>query len=107
MSDRDFSFREGFEKFLATIPPEFTVHQWQHAFREAILLMELKIIQRYAEEATALGCVPTQMMMSGNIGVSPYPYPYMPAGGGGHGSGIINVVVAPIISTGPPKDPKS
>jgi hypothetical protein len=105
MSDRDFSFREGFENFLATVPPEFTVHQWQHAFRETISLMELKILQRYAQEATALGYIPTQTMMSGNISFSPYPY--LPAGGGGHGSGIINVVVAPMISTGPPKDPNS
>jgi hypothetical protein len=88
--ESDYSFRKEFEKALATIPADFSLHQWQHAFKEVIFLMEVKMLQDLGK---------------GGVTLPGFPPPWSIAGGGGHGTPIINVVVAPTISNSPTPSP--
>lgn len=43
------SFEDDFKKILRRIPEDFTLGQWQHAYKEAIYLMGLEILERFPE----------------------------------------------------------
>jgi hypothetical protein len=47
------AFTEKFRELLKEIPAEYTLKQWQHAYRQAIFLMGMQILERFEEEAIA------------------------------------------------------
>jgi len=47
------AFAQKFRELLKEIPDKFTLQQWQHAYREAIFLMGMQILERFEKEAIA------------------------------------------------------
>lgn len=47
------AFAEKFRELLREIPSEYTLKQWQYAYREAIFLMGMRILERFEKEAIA------------------------------------------------------
>jgi hypothetical protein len=46
-------FADKFRQILKSVPEDYTLEQWQHAYRQAIFLMGMKILERFEEEAIA------------------------------------------------------
>lgn len=46
-------FEDKFRDLLKSIPDDYKLKQWQHAYRQAIFLMGMKILERFEEEAIA------------------------------------------------------
>lgn len=64
-------FADKFRKLLRDVPDDYSLEQWQHAYRQAIFLMGMKILERFEEDAIA---GPRRNMEGGG-------------GGGGRGDG--------------------
>jgi hypothetical protein len=47
------AFAEKFRELLKEIPAEYTLKQWQHAYRQVIFLMGMRILGRFEKEAIA------------------------------------------------------
>jgi hypothetical protein len=52
MASRD-EFADKFRKLLRDVPDDYTLEQWQHAYRQAIFLMGMKILERFEDDAIA------------------------------------------------------
>ena len=49
MANRD-AFIEDFKKLLDRIPDDYSLPQWQHAYRQIIYLMGLKILEKFPND---------------------------------------------------------
>ncbi len=47
------AFAEKFRELLKEMPAEYTLKQWQYAYRQAIFLMGMRILERFEKEAIA------------------------------------------------------
>jgi hypothetical protein len=91
MSTSD-SISADFERLLEGVPENFTLEQWQFAYKQVIFAMGLKILELFPENA--LGPPPTKSPIKGRG-------PYM-AGGGPTGGPIIHLASAALELAPPP-----
>jgi hypothetical protein len=84
-----------FEQLLDRVPDDFTLEQWQFAYKKVIFAMGLKILELFPENA--FGPPPTTSPIKGGRG------PYM-AGGGPTGGPIIHLASA-VLGLAPPPPP--
>jgi hypothetical protein len=52
MATRD-AFADKFRQLLKDVPENYTLEQWQHAYRQVIFLMGMQILKRFESEAIA------------------------------------------------------
>jgi len=84
-----------FERLLDSIPDNFTLQQWQFAYKKVIFAMGLKILEKFPENA--FGPPPTKSPVKGRG-------PFM-AGGGPTGGPIIHLASAALGLAPPPPPP--
>jgi len=53
MATKD-AFVEDFKKLLGRIPDDYSYQHWQYAYRQAIYLMGMKILEKFPDEALGL-----------------------------------------------------
>jgi hypothetical protein len=70
MPTKSDAFAEKFRELLKEIPDRFTLQQWQDAYREAIFLMGMQILERFEREAIAQIGRPTEGLRAGGGGRS-------------------------------------
>ncbi len=86
-----------FERLLGRIPENFTLQQWQFAYKKVIFTMGMKILERFPQNA--FGPPPTKSPVKGR---GPFA-----AGGGPKGGPIIHVANAALDLAPPPPPPSS
>jgi hypothetical protein len=88
------TFTKDFDKLLAIIPDDFTLAQWQFAYRSVVYSMGMKILERFPE--AVIGSRPhvqpaphVEMMTTGGAQI---PAAAGGPGGGGHPHTICTLV---------------
>lgn len=76
----EYDFGDKFRHLLKGVPDDYSLEQWQHAYRQAIFLMGMKILERFEAEATAHQARHERMSLHGIE--SPENRPDVGSGGG-------------------------
>lgn|SRR5208282_4427397 len=50
MSTHD-AFAQKFREFLRDVPNDYTLEQWQHAYRQVMFFMGMRILERFSSDA--------------------------------------------------------
>lgn len=70
MSTHD-AFAQKFRELLRDVPNDYTLEQWQHAYRQVMFFMGMRILERFSNDAVnAIEAQPAQ-----KIGPHPCPPP--------------------------------